>query len=193
MRRDRTLRCFTVTMSIFGMLAGQLASAAGPIRPIHIRPIQTGTLTSPGLHSQGAAIGDVALHSRGMLQGQSFDSTGVPESGVGVRLCQNGETVATATTDDSGQFIFEGIQAGIYELQTPQSSGVYRLWAPRTAPPVAQPAILIVSGQPIVRGGAGSHPWVTGLGSTLANPWILAMIVAAAIAIPLAVDNKNGS
>ena len=63
--------------------------------------------------------------------------------------------------------------AGVYELQTAGSSDVYRLWAPRTAPPAAQDGVLLVADEQVVLGqnNPQSRAWVRWpiLGSSVAS------------------------
>ena len=64
--------------------------------------------------------------------------------------------------------------------------------APETAPPAASKSALIVSSATTVRGQT------TRVGSFIANPLVIASIVAAAVAIPVAIneyrkDHKSGS
>ena len=181
MRRARlSYRC-AVTLSMLGMLTGQFAHAAG-----------AGTdRRAPGVVPGHARISDVGLQEGGTLRGVLLDSAGAPEVAVPVVLSRGGEVVASTKTGRSGEFAFRDVAAGVVELQTPSSQGIYRLWAPRTAPPAAEAGILIVDGQEIVRGQQAG--WLQSLGGTLANPWVLALIVAGAIAIPLALDDDNSS
>ena len=108
------------------------------------------------------------------------------------RRSRTAKTVAFAQTDQAGQFALANMSGGVYELQTPASSGVYRLWAPRTAPPAAEEGVLLVTGDGVQLGQKGycdeKSPSAFGF---LANPWVLAGIVAAAIAIPLAVSSND--
>jgi hypothetical protein len=169
MRVSRTIRGIIVTLSCAGLLIAQVGSAAAPAVK-HVR--------------------DVALQSAGVLHGQVVDQQGQPQLGMAVAAVQNGKTVATSQTGQDGQFVMANLSGGVYELQTAASNGVYRLWAPRTAPPSAQDGVLLVNSNELARGQQGHA-----LGF-LANPWVLAGIVAAAIAIPLAVsaaDNDEGS
>ncbi len=79
------------------------------------------------------------------------------------------------------------LSGGVCEFQTETNRDVYRLWAPRTAPPAAQQRVLLVSDSKVVLGqncGGNALGW-------LANPWVLGGLVAAAIAIPLAVANSD--
>lgn len=149
------------------------------------------------LSAQGAAeaMADVALQEGGVLQGQLLAADGTPQAGVPVELRRDGRPVAASTTNEAGLFAIAGVEAGMHELYTPAGRNIYRAWAPHTAPPSAQQGVLLVSGKQVVRGqfGGGGNPWMQGLGSSLANPWILGLIVAAAIAIPLAIDDDDAS
>lgn len=169
------LHRIAVTLSVMGMFVGQLARAAGPVDT-----------------NVGRGIIDISLQQGDLLHGQLLDAQGIPEANSPVVLTQEGRPIADARTDADGTFRVAGVRAGVYELATVHGRGVYRLWAPDTAPPSAQQGVLMYSGE-VVRGkgGSGHGPWMHGLGSTLANPWVLALIVAAAIAIPLALDDDD--
>jgi hypothetical protein len=90
-------------------------------------------------------------------------------------------------TDAAGQFSVPGLTGGVYQVETLKGGGVFRLWAPRTAPPAAFESAMIVQGDQVVRGANGQ------LLSWLGNPWVLGAIVATAIAVPLALAKKSGS
>jgi hypothetical protein len=105
---------------------------------------------------------------------------------VPVLVMSQGKEVGRAETDASGGFAVRGLTGGVYTVATPIGGSVYRAWSPRTAPPAAVTSALIVPDQNIVRG-----QWGTGALGWLANPWVLAAIVAAAIAIPLALDDDD--
>lgn len=178
MKRTTVFKRLIVAFSCIGLLGGQFAQAAN-------------------------RIGDVALQPGGRLQGQVLDQQGTVQPHARVTIGQQGEAVAVTQTNDQGHFAVHGLPAGVYQVHTEMGVGVYRLWAPQTAPPAAQDSILLVHSNNVVRGVVGGGPgpvapayppaeptgggWMSGLGF-LANPWVLAAIVAAAIAIPLAVD-----
>jgi hypothetical protein len=63
---------------------------------------------------------------------------------------------------------------------------MYRVWTVNTAPPVAQPGAMVVAGQDLVRGQASSPVL-----RFFTNPWVLAGLVGAAIAIPIALSNDD--
>jgi hypothetical protein len=176
MKLAKLIRGTVVTMTCLGMLTAQLAQAAQPL------------------------VRDVALQTSGVLQGQVLDTQGTPQAGMQVALTQQGKPVAMTQTSQDGRFQMAELKAGVYEIQTPMGVNVCRLWAPQTAPPSAQDGVLVVAGDDVVRGGgacgkgAGGKGGILGGGGGgalgfLANPWVLGGLVAAAIAIPLAIDD----
>lgn len=136
-----------------------------------------------------AAVRDVALRDGGYLTGQVLDAAGAPVAATPVAVVNQGRAVATALTGQDGRFTIVGVKAGVYEVATTKGVTVCRLWAPQAAPPSASPDALIVNGDTVVRGGVGGG----GVIGFLSNPWVLAGIVAAAIAIPLALDDDGAS
>jgi hypothetical protein len=132
------------------------------------------------------AVIDVALGQGGALRGQLVDAQGAPLSGATVSVQQNGREVTSTATDGQGNFAVSGLRGGVYQVATANSAGVYRLWAADTAPPAAQQQALLVSGGDAVRGQSQAARFFT-------NPWVLAGLVGAAIAIPIAVSNSDRS
>jgi len=120
-------------------------------------------------------VTDVALAEGGLFVGQVVDPQGMPVVGVAVQIRQSDRDVASVTTDANGQFRAAGLLGGVYQVTAGNASGVYRLWAPNTAPPVASRGALLVAGTQIVRGQDGLDPWLI--------VWGLA--TAAVIAVPL--------
>ena len=167
MRFMRVLQRSAVALSCFGLLTAQFAQAAGGAPgPAHLRV--------------ATSIQDVALQSGNSLRGQISDVQGAPRVAVPVSVIKDGVRVAAVRTDRAGQFAVHGLSAGIYQVHAADSMALYRAWAPGTAPPAAQHGVLVVDGQQVVRGGG-----VAG------NPWCLALIVAAAVAIPIALDSND--
>lgn len=168
MKITRTLKSLVVALSCVGLLSGQLAQAASPIQ-------------------------DVALQPGGRLVGQVVDEQARPQAATRLAVVADGEAVAVATTDQDGRFEVQGLKAGVYVIQTADTGRVYRAWAADTAPPAAVGELLVVNDGTVVRGlGGGAAPAKSGGHfGWLANPWVLAGIVAAAIAIPLAVANGS--
>jgi hypothetical protein len=176
MKLVRTLKKFMAMLACAGLLAGQTAQAASPI------------------------IRDVALQHGGVLSGQVLDEQAVAQGQAKITVVKKGETLTVTETDQQGRFALAGLEPGIYELRLEQGGGTYRVWAPRTAPPAAEQGVLLVQDGRVVRGFGqpddgkqGKHGGGGGILSFLANPWVLAGGVAAAIAIPLALDHDDAS
>ncbi len=150
----------------------------------------TGMLLQPvAMAAPASMVTDIALQDGGELVGQILNGEGAPQTTTGVSVYRNGKPVAHATTNQDGIFSFAGLKGGVYQIATPKHQGVYRLWAPRTAPPAAQQGLMIVSGKQVVRGQASPFTQLTGW--ITQHPILTAGIVAAAIAIPIAVADDD--
>lgn len=162
--------------------------------------------------SAGTQVRDVALHGTGILTGQLLDAQGVAIDDASVSVAKAGKEVARVKTDKQGKFRVAGLTGGVHQVATAESVGVYRLWAPQTAPPAAQRGLLLVSNAQVVRGQCGCGTPVCGssvcgcgaggvygrgaggggIAGWMANhPLITTGGIAAAIAIPLAVDDDD--
>ena len=95
--------------------------------------------------------GDVSLHENGELRGQVLDQQGRPLALTKVAILQRQELVGYAKTDITGRFVVRNLQPGVYQIQSAAGIKSVRLWAPRTAPPAAQQAVLLVSEGPATR------------------------------------------
>ena len=130
---------------------------------------------------------DVALLDGGVLIGQVVDAGGASQAAVPVSLQYQGKSVATPKTNKEGYFSLKGVKAGVYQIATKEGHGVYRLWAPGTAPPTAHKGAMIVTGDEVTRAQFGG----SGMLAFLANPWVIAGVVATAVAVPVAIHNSN--
>ncbi len=135
---------------------------------------------------------DISLQANGMLVGHVVDAKGLAVAKSPVIILRTGKEIVRTETDQAGKFAIEGLKGGVYEVATTDHRGTYRFWAPRTAPPSAQPRLMIASTGNVVRGQGGSRnpfqvvgEWVT------KHPIMTAGIVAAAIAIPVALDDDD--
>jgi hypothetical protein len=172
MKRSGFIKLTALALSCVGMLIPQSMLAA------HQAP-QRGQ----------AGIVDVQLQDGGVFQGQVVDTAGTPLAGAKVVVVkQDGaaaRTVAETTTDDSGRFSIGQLRGGTYQVVTDRSSGVYRLWAAQTAPPTAKNMALLIDSAEVFRGQFGP------VGMFLTNPWVTVGLIGAAIAVPIAVHNRN--
>jgi hypothetical protein len=171
------LQRVAVALACVGILAPQIFAAA------------------PQATQAAPAVLDVALSSGGVLQGTVVNAQGVAQPGIDVYVGQQGQLIATTRTNDEGQFVVSSLRGGVYQIATSGSNGIYRLWAAQTAPPAAQAKLLVVNDGQIALGQCcddGSCGGCCGSGwGLLGNPWVLGGIVAAAIAIPLALDEAS--
>ena len=186
------MKCFRLlTRTAVGLaLAGlvvpeQLVRAAGPAAPVMTERLPAAPQAAP-VAPAAPTIGDVALASGGVFAGQVVDAEGRPQAGTVVAVFQQQQVVATVLADQQGQFSIRGMQGGMYQVTAGSKMTNYRLWAADTAPPTAQRSALLISGQDVVRGQGSSR-----LRYWLTNPWVLAVGVATAIAVPIALSNRS--
>jgi len=156
---------FVVFLALVGVCVPAPAFAAAPAAP---------------------AIADIALQNGGVLHGQVVDLQNQPRANVPVVVVSGKQQLATGTTNKDGWFAFRGLRSGVYQLAVPEGSATYRVWAPETSPPAAQQAALLVTGDGVVRGQCCG-----GLGGFLTHPWVIAGIIATAIAVPVAIHNAD--
>ena len=128
---------------------------------------------------------DIELHQGGTFVGQVVNAQGAPQDKVPVSLLRGNKTLVTTSTNKGGFFAISRVPAGTYRAVAGKTQGVYRIWAKGTAPPKSQPGALLVVGQGPVRAQTGP------IGYWLGNPWIIAGLVAAAVAIPVAIHNHQ--
>lgn len=151
-------------------------------------PVLRGAVIDPALQQRvaGAASAgvDVELHPGGVLLGQVVDVNGIPLAGTSVSLRLFSREVATTVTNESGYFRAQGLRGGTYEILAGQQRGVFRIWAAGTAPPSIPTSTLVVLDGRRVRGQGPIGYW-------LGNPWVIAGLVAVAVAVPLAIHNNR--
>ncbi|TWU23683.1 carboxypeptidase-like regulatory domain-containing protein [Bythopirellula polymerisocia] len=134
---------------------------------------------------------DVALADGGTVTGQVVDTAGKPQANMPVTLNSSNKEIARVHTDAEGNFRVASLQGGVYHVATNGNEGVYRFWAPRTAPPGSQTGLNLVSGQNVYRGQVGGGPF-TSIGQWIAeHPIMTAAGVATAIAVPLALQDDD--
>lgn len=177
MRRARMLEKGLLLLACLGMIV--------PVHPLLAAAADE--TAKPELVPPTATVNDIALNADGVLAGQVQDTAGNPQASVRVTVRHREQDIATVTTDRAGRFFVRGLGSGMYELAVGESRTVCRIWAPNTAPPVAERGVTLVVGKPQVRGqSAGSRSW-------LANPCTLVgiLMVATAIAVPVAIHNSK--
>ncbi len=176
MKRMRILKAWAGCLACWGMLL--------PAPAIQAAATDQTTASQSG-RPAAIQVVDVELREGGLLLGQVVGPAGKPLVGARVSLRRLDREVATTATGKSGYFSVRGLRGGTYEIVAGPSRGLYRLWAPGTAPPAARPGALIVVGGQQVRGQQGP------IGYWLSNPWVIAGIVATAVAIPVAIHSNR--
>lgn len=171
--------CKTIIASlilVLGVAKATVAFADGPTKKLQ---------PSPAL--QPARVPDVSLGSEGFFCGKVVNAQGRPIAKAEITLCQSNKVIAKVVTHEQGDFYVTGITPGVYQLVvSPDRVVTVRVWDGRTAPPVARPELLVVLADQTVRGQRRIGELLP-----LENTVIVAGMVAAAIAIPIAVANSN--
>ncbi len=141
-----------------------------------------------------SALTAIALGPGGTLQGQLLNEVGEPDAGKTVRLLNGNIEVASATTDQFGQFKIVAVRGGPHQLMSGQHSRFLRTWTQEAAPPTAKTHV-VFSTAPVVRGQFGGkigpslpsiHP-----GRYLNRPATLGGIIAAGIIVPTAMHKPT--
>jgi carboxypeptidase family protein len=162
-----------------------VVACLGMLIPPSALQAATGDASSQQPTANRAITADLALGGDGSLRGQAVNAQGKPVPLTRVSLRQNDREVATTTTDRNGHFLLPGLRGGTYQLVAGQASVTYRLWQAKMAPPSAtRAALVVVDGRQVL---AQHGP----LGYWLSNPWVVAGLVAAAVAIPVAIHNHQ--
>lgn len=138
---------------------------------------------------------DVTLTVGGVLRGYVLDAQAAPVANVEVRLtAPDGQQVATRS-DDRGRFGYQGLRGGAYQLETEQGVVLCRAWTADAAPPQSAATLLVVHDEQAVRGQWHAPPHVNGvvgrMKRVMTNPFAVAAIIGAAVAIPVAIHNAN--
>ena len=182
MKRKQGWKFALVSVACLGMLLpGSLLQAAGPPQDASVAPQDA----RPAPARQTGVVVDLKLQKDDVLLGQVVRPDGKPAAGLQVTLHSAGREIARSTTEKTGYFAFRDVRAGVYQLTTDQSQAACRVWSAATAPPAAQPGVLMVTGGRQVLGQEGP------LAFWLGNPWVIAGLTATAIAIPIAIHNSR--
>ena len=167
-------RVFACQMTIWSLLFTQVVptNATEPLR-----------LDSTTSHSN---IVDVELSQEGTLSGQVVSTSGVPMSGVQVEV-QLIRTAGTccAVTNERGEFSLPNFSTGVVSVRCQGGGRNVRLWSHGAAPPCASPTLQVCGEPDVVR---GQQPLCNLFCS---EPVLVGVLVAAAIAIPLALHRSG--
>lgn len=112
---------------------------------------------SPLLASETVVIrsSDYLLGQEGVLAGSVLNQSGLPVAGLPVQVLHEEHVIATAISDEQGQFAVQGLRNGAHKVQIGASQQPVRFWSNTAAPPAAVSRIAIVVDEEIVRGQCG--------------------------------------
>lgn len=143
-----------------------------------------GNVEHPNRFPQRSRIVDLELMSGGVLAGQVLDNSGQPLIGQTIVVQRSGREPINARSDHEGRFLLSGMSSGICKIECGDNAIACRCWSPHTAPPVASKELLLVAGETVER---GQRP----IGDLLTGPVLIGLIIAAAVAIPIAIHNSQ--
>lgn len=112
---------------------------------------------SPLLASETVAIrsSDYLLGQEGVLAGSVLNQSGLPVAGLPVQVLHGDHVIATAVSDEKGQFAVQGLRNGSHTVQLGASRQPVRFWSNTAAPPAAVSRMAIVVDEEVVRGQCG--------------------------------------
>lgn len=112
---------------------------------------------SPVLAAEAVAVRstDYLLGQKGMLAGNVVNQQGQPAAGLPVQVLHDGRVIATAYSNEKGEFAVESLRSGIHTVQLGESQQPVRFWNNAAAPPSAVNRMAIVVDEEVVRGQCG--------------------------------------
>ena len=160
-----------------------LLAAAGLLLPPAVRAESPSEAVRPSVPPPR----DVALQGPGTLQLQVVSRSGQPIPGLPVWLHADASEAAgrMALSDGLGRVAYDGVLGGAYLIRCGNQLQPVRVWTAQAAPPIAVSQLLVVQEDEVLR---AQQPFCNLLGQ---EPIMIAVLVAAAIAIPIAVHNSG--
>lgn len=142
-------------------------------------------LPAPASESQPTpAVWDVRLDEQGSLRGRLVDLEAQPLENREIELLKAGNAIARTTSDAGGRFAFPQMSTGVYQLRFDTYAVNCRVWTARAAPPAARSEFVVLAAPDTIRGQQPLH-------AVFRNPLFIGLVIAAAIAIPLATQRSK--
>ena len=161
----KLFRLFVVLVVTTGLCTPHVASATPP-------PFLGATSGHPALIVQ-----DVALQPGKKLAIQVVDPQGKPHAGTPIKVRRAGSIVHHSITGKDGQIVLSQLRPGIYEITSGERGGIYRLWAPQTAPPRASTGILLTDDGGVVRGSRGGWQKAALIGGVIITSGVVGGVI----------------
>jgi hypothetical protein len=145
---------------------------------------------------------DVVLHS-GSLSGVVLNRQARPVPGLTVKLLYGKDLIATATSDDNGNFAVHGLRNGGHIVNAGTEKELVRFWSSDVAPPAASARMVVVVDEQVVRGQTSADDCAEECGeacaaekssvcSVLGNPAVMLLIGGGVVgALAVAAHNDD--
>ena len=133
----------------------------------------------------GAEARDIQLDRQGRLSGLLVDAQGRRAANAHVTISRVNGQRQHLVTNSQGQFQLGPLRGGLYQLDAGKASVFIRVWKHATAPPNAAAEVVLSSAPRVIRGQGPLSELIT------YDPVLFGIIIAAAIAIPVAVHNSK--
>ncbi|MCR9198662.1 MAG: carboxypeptidase-like regulatory domain-containing protein [Planctomycetaceae bacterium] len=146
--------------------------------------------------TERVSLSNIELTTAGTLQGLLVTADGRPIAGESVRIHAQSDLKSVqhqVTTDRNGRFQVSGLRTGTLVVSVQDKSYACRVWSAGIAPPNAVKTAAFVTGERVVRGQDGRRFGIMDRIYSLSTRQkvCLGLIVAAAVAIPIALDDDN--
>lgn len=137
-------------------------------------------------------IQNLVLDANGSLNGAIVDVNGQPVEGAIVVIGQQTEHVATVKTNERGEYSYNGLTPGVYQVASFAGLRTFRVWNAGTEPQDAVKGAIDATDSKTFRGQCDERGGDEGLClRLLKSPLVWTAVIAAAIAIPLALDDDD--
>ena len=156
---------------------------------------------SPVLASEPVVIrsSDYLLGQEGVLAGSVVNHSGLPVAGLPVQVLHKDQVIATAVSDERGEFAVQSLRNGQHTVKLGASQQSVRFWSNTAAPPAAMSRMAIVVDEEVVRGQCGEEGCGEGFAGGHHGGWGTAfgvLLIGGAVATTLALtlnDNENAA
>lgn len=157
------------------------------------------TFANANTSSDKLELRNVELTPAGSLEGQLLDSAGSPLANAEVTIRSQADVNKVAqrlVTNEKGQFLATGLSNGMCVVEADEATYAVRVWEKGSAPPRSLTTVAFVAEDETVRGQSRFTSnrftnWVRSLTPT--QKVACGVLIAAAIAIPIALDDDDGS
>jgi hypothetical protein len=173
MKIRQFLKVAVAGLASVGFLLPQTGAQAGKLIP------------TPRSVAAIPGILDVEMSATGTVTGQMIDSKGKPVDGAVVVFRQGKRDVTKAVTDSKGVFVARDLRGGVYRVISQQGQSVYRLWTPKTAPPIAKSRMVLTQRRSLVRGQDAFVP------PAPISLFQIGLVGVSGLSLGLAIDSQN--